>query len=340
MGNFKHESSKIESAAKEIEFSGVIQVEKLNTPLIKRSFGYSNRSESLENNEETRFGIASGCKLFTAIAIVQLAEQGELSFDQKLSEVLDESFPHFDPEVTIHHLLTHTSGIPDYFDEDVMEDFEELWKDRPMYRMNSLTDFLPLFQNEKMKFSPGEKFHYNNAGFILLGLIVEKVSGRRFTDYISEEIFTKCGMTSSGYFPLDQLPGNTALGYIDEGDNWRTNIYSIPRVGGADGGAFTTAGDLSKLWASLFSFSLLREESVEKLLTLHSQEEEDDFYGYGIWITKREDSVFRYHIMGYDPGVSFHSAYYPAYYVTISVLSNKSEGAFDMLDAAEDHFLK
>jgi CubicO group peptidase (beta-lactamase class C family) len=327
----------LQEVQSKVDFSGVAMIEGGNGDSATVSYGYANRTDQLKNNLETRFGIASGCKLFTAIAICQLVEEGKLTFDTKLKDCLDIEFPGFSEGITIHHLLTHTSGIPDYFDEDVMDDFEELWIKRPMYHIRSLKDFLPMFQNEQMKFTPGDSFHYNNAGYILLGLIVEQASGMEFTEFIQEYIFNKAGMSDSGYFSFDALPSNTALGYIDlPGGSWKTNIYSLPVKGGSDGGAYVTAKDMSKLWKALHGRVLLSEETSDKLLTPHVQVNETSCYGYGVWIKKHDDQILKYHVMGYDPGVSFHSAYYPASQTISVVCSNKSSGAYDILGAIED----
>lgn len=321
------------------KFSGTVFVKDGEKVLTNVSYGYANRSDQLENEIDTRYGIASGCKLFTSIAICQLVEEGKLSFDSRLRECLDYAF--FDEEITIHHLLTHTSGIPDYFDEGIMDDFEELWIKNPMYRLRNLRDFLPLFQYKNMKSRPGDRFQYNNAGYILLGLVVEEVSGRVFTDFVEDRIFKKAGMMDSGYFAFDSLPQKVAQGYIDNPDGtWKTNIYSLPAKGGSDGGAFVTAKDMVKLWEGLLNHQLLSEVLTSQLLTAHTRVKEDSFYGYGIWIKKKEDSVFKYHVMGYDPGVSFHSAVYPGSSVQIVVCSNQSAGAFDIIDGIEDEVMK
>ncbi|KRE41828.1 penicillin-binding protein [Paenibacillus sp. Soil522] len=324
------------------DFSGTILVKKDKGILTELSFGFANRSEQLKNNTFTRYGIASGCKLFTAIAICQLVEERKLSFDSKLKECLDFNFPNFEDEITIHHLLTHTSGIPDYFDEEVMDDFEELWVENPMYRIRSLKDFLPLFQYQAMRFKVGERFHYNNAGYILLGLIVEQASQLNFDEYIQKNIFKRAGMEDSGYFELDALPPNTAQGYIDNHDgNWRTNIYSLPVKGGSDGGAFVTVNDMVKLWEALINNLLLSEVYTLQLLTPHVQKEDDDFYGYGVWIKKmKNDTILKYHVMGYDPGVNFHSAFYPGESIKVAVCSNKSTGAFDIMAAIENEIVQ
>ncbi|CAG9607783.1 serine hydrolase domain-containing protein [Pseudoneobacillus rhizosphaerae] len=327
----------IDKLIEETQFSGAISIKKDHTVIMEAAAGYSNRSDEQLNRIDTRFGIASGCKLFTAVAIAQLVESGKISFDTKMKDCLDVEFPHYDENVTIHHLLTHSSGIADYFDEDIMDDFEELWKHTPMYLLKSLKDFLPLFQNEKMKFKPGEKFHYNNAGFIVLGLIVEQQTGLPFTDYVEKNIFQRCGMKDSGYFSLDQLPKNAALGYIDHEDGtWKVNTYSIPIKGGSDGGAYVTAPDMIRFWEALMSYQLLSEDSTNILLTPHIGVKQDVEYGYGIWINKRNNRIFKYHVMGYDPGVCFHSAVYPELGLKVTIPSNHSSGAFQVLKVIEE----
>ncbi|AWE07711.1 penicillin-binding protein [Lysinibacillus sp. 2017] len=327
----------------EFDFSGTVLVKNDKKALIEKSYGYANRSEQIVNSFDTRFGIASGCKLFTAIAICQLVEDGLLSFDTKLKDCLNISFPYFDKDITIHHLLTHTAGIPDYFDEEVMDEFEELWIKNPMYLIRSLKDFLPLFQNQPMKLGVGERFHYNNAGYILLGLIIEQTSKIKFADYIKENIFNKSGMTESDYFEFDSLPIRTALGYIDfPNGTWKTNIYSLPVKGGSDGGAFVTVNDIGNLWDALINNELLSEEYTHQLLTpyINTSDDDNSFYGYGIWIKKNGNEILKYHIMGYDPGVSFHSAFYPKSLIKTVICSNKSEGAYDIMKVIEEEILK
>lgn len=329
---------KIKNVQNENEFSGSVLVANEMEQIIELSFGYANRSEQLKNHYATRFGIASGCKIFTAVGICQLVEKGKLSFSTRLDECLDVNFPHFDQRITIHHLLTHTAGIPDYFDEEEMEDFEELWIENPMYKIRSLRDFLPLFQNKPMKLKVGERFHYNNAGYILLGLIIEQISGQTFSDYIQTNIFSQVEMMESGYFEFDALPYNTSFGYIDFPDGtWKTNIYSLPAKGGSDGGAYVTVNDMGKFWHALVNGHIIRKEMLEQMLTPHAQvdDEEEDHYGYGVWVEKKGKEVHKYHVMGYDPGVSFHSAFYPRDGTTVVVCSNKSEGAYGVMKGIE-----
>lgn len=314
-----------------LDFSGVAMLK--TDDIWSAAKGMADRANARPNAVDTRFGIASGCKIFTAVAIAQLVEEGNLAFDDVLSDLLPDDFPNF--PVTLHQLLTHTSGIPDYFDEAVMEDFEELWQELPMYRMKTTGDFLPLFKDKPMMFEPGEKFQYNNAGFIALGLVVEKFMEKPFTEVIEERIFRRSGMDRSGYFQLDRLPAETATGYIDKEGGWRTNQYAIPLKGGADGGAYVTAADMSAFWESLMSYNLLPEEATRNLLAAHASDDERH-YGYGVWIETAGDAIWKYHVMGYDPGVSFHSGFYPADGSVLTVLSNESSGAYDAVQLIEE----
>ncbi|MGH0424952.1 serine hydrolase domain-containing protein [Bacillus pretiosus] len=334
----------IDSIVKEmhqhIDFSGIILVKEEKGLVYEEAFGYANRNECINNTLQTRFGIASGCKIFTAIGICQLVEKGIITFQTKLKECLRINFPNFNEDITIHHLLTHSSGIPDYFDESIMDNFEDLWEQTPMYLLKNLKNFLPLFQSRNMMFAPGSKFHYNNAGFIILGLIIEEQTGFEFTEYIEKNIFNPIGMNDSGYFSLDSLPRHTALGYIKDeiNQNWRTNAYSIPIKGGSDGGAFITTPDMLKFWEALFNYEIISREYTNMLLTPHIQVNNNQSYGYGIWIETRENKIFKYHVMGYDPGVSFRSAVYPGLGITVVIPSNKGAGPEKIMKELENSF--
>ncbi|MCD8508459.1 MAG: beta-lactamase family protein [Bacillus sp. (in: Bacteria)] len=325
-----------------LPLSGVVYVKERNNIMFESGYGCAIRADDIKNDVNTKFNMATASKLLTAIAICQLVEKGLFTFTTRLKDCLNYNFPNFDENITIHHLLTHTSGIHDYFDEDTMEDYEELWEERPVYNFNTLKDFLPLFQKNYMRFKPGERFHYNNAGYILLGLIIEEQTRKSYTDYINRNIFHRCKMNDSGYFYLDRLPPNTAIGYIYEEDekDWRSNIYSIPVRGASDGGAFITAPDMVKLWESLLKFKLLNKETTKKLLSSHIRLSENVYYGYGLWITKLFNSTFNYFVKGQSPGVCFHSAVYPALGLKLVVASNQKEGPDQVTKAIEDTLIQ
>ena len=272
-------------------FSGVIDVRERGEVVFAEAFGLAQRAERIPNALGTRFAIASGTKTLTSIAIAQLVDAGRVALDTPLVDCLDEPLPTIDRDVTLHHLLCHAAGVPDYFDEAVMDDYEDLWRERPMYRMRSPSDFLPLFAHLPMKAAPDTTWAYSNAGYVLLGLVVEQVAGMSYTQYVQRYVFDACGMASSGFFALDRLPGGTAYGYLPTEDGgWRTNAYSVPIVGGPDGGADTTTADLAALWDALLGGRLLREATLERMLTPHWRTDPSDgegHYGYGIWIARR-----------------------------------------------------
>lgn len=331
--------NRLEAIQSKIDFSGTVYVNAEDS-VFMGSFGYANRSEKIPNQTDTRYGIASGCKIFTAIAICQLVEQGKLSFDTRLKDCLNVHFPQFDERITIHHLLTHTSGIPDYFDEEEMDDYEELWVHKPMYHVRSLNDFLPFFQNEKMTSSVDTIFQYNNSGYIVLGLVIEQVSGLAFSDYVEHFIFKRIGMNDSGYFELDALPERVAHGYIEKPNgDYRTNVYAVPAKGGSDGGAYVTVEDMAKLWVGLTDHQLLNKEMTNKLLAPKIQVDEDIFYGYGVYMQTDQDKVVKYILMGYDPGVNFRAVFYPESSLRVIVCSNKSDGAYEVITEIQEALL-
>lgn len=326
--------------AKESDFSGVVSIRQSDAVLCARAFGYANRAEQIENTADTRFQMASGSKTFTAVAVCQLIERGCFDFDTALRDCLDIEFPHFDPNITIHHLLTHTSGIPDYFDEELMEDFEALWLEHPCYSMRGPKDFLPMFHSEPMKLPPGKRFSYSNAGFIVLGLLVEQWSGMSFADYVCQNVLERAGMVDSGYFAADRLPGRTALSYIVEEDSWRSNIYAVPIIGQPDGGAYTTAPDMARFWDALAEGRLLESTLVERMLTAHAlmkNKGENVYYGYGVWIRKQGDTLERFYALGCDPGVTFISAVFPEKDLLATVIGNSDDAGWAMWRTLEEH---
>lgn len=328
--------NKLVKTQQELKFSGSIHVRRSSKTIFSESFGYAIHSEKIENQTHTRFSIASGSKIFTSIAICKLVEEGKITFDTKIINCLDIDFPYFDKEITIHHLLTHTSGVPDYFDEDEMDDYEVLWETKPMYRVRSAKDFLPMFQYEKMQAKVGSPFKYNNTGYIILGLVIKHISGMNFVDYIEKNIFQTAGMTDSGYFSTDELPERVSFGYIEKPDGtWKTNVFSLPAKGGPDGGAYVTAADMGIFWEALMNHRLLSEEMTRILLTPQENVVEDIFYGYGGYMELNKLGVVKYIQMGYDPGVNYRSVHYPNQDLSIVVCSNKSEGAYEMVKEIE-----
>jgi len=325
-------------------FSGVVALADLSSGevLFSRAAGWASRAERIPNRLATRFASASGSKLFTAVAALQLVEEGALGLDQPAASLL-EDFP-FGARVTVRHLLNHSSGLPDYFDEDEPgADYADLWNERPVYRMRSARDFLPMFYGKPALFAPGERFSYNNAGFLLLELIVERASGEPFRERVRRKVFEPAGMNGAGYFSADQLPAHTALGYLSAGPDAPTNLFSIPSIGGGDGGAYASAPDWTHFWSALLGGRLLGPDLCAQMLAPQAPGEvapgrPGRQYGLGVWLNVAPlRPALR--AVGSDPGVEMVSACLPADGLCLHVLSNQSDGAgalfWGLLEALE-----
>lgn len=326
-------SKTLAAAVETHDFSGVVTIRQKGHVLYEGAFGYADRSNRIANTLATRFGIASGTKFFTALAIGKLIEAGKLSLSTLLKECLTLNFAHYSQDITIQHLLTHTSGIPDYFDEDSVADFDNFHLSIPWYALKSPRDYLALFPDEPMKFAPGQGFSYSNGGYILLGAVIEELAGMRYQEFVEQEIFKPIGMDQSGFFASNKLPERTALGYIKEEDGgWRTNVFNLPIIGASDGGAFTTVGDIATLWKSFWGYEILSKALVDIYSQVHVRAEpagEHIYYGHGLWI--REHERRDYYLVGGDAGVSFKSLVNLAAGLEVTVISNSSHGAWPIL---------
>ena len=324
----------IETLKKE-NYSGVITIRKDNELIMNEAMGYRDFANKISNNTSTIFGIASGTKLYTAIGIMKLIEKNKLSLDSKLFDFIDAPYPSYDQTVTIKQLLSHTSGLPDYYDEDLIEDFDNFTIDTPWHLLEKPSDYFSSMPDRSMKFAPGEGFHYNNGAYVFLAMVIEKLTGS-YHKWLEDEIFKPLNLKSTGFYRLDALPANTANGYIETKDGWKTNIYNLPIVGAGDGGLFTNSEDMIMLWDALLNEQVLSSELTEILLTPHIKTNEGDYYGLGIWLDKEDNSVKKT-IMGSDAGVSFISSTFKNDSITINMLSNTSEGVWSVIKSVKEY---
>ena len=298
------------------DFRGNAYIIQNEEVLLDYSGGYADLANEIPNTIETRFASASMGKTFVAVGILQLIEAGRLRFENTLGTILKFDLKGIDPDVTVKQLLNHTSGVPDYFDESVMDDYEALWTDFPNYRIRHNRDMLPLFIDKPMMYKKGEKFQYNNTGYILLAMIIEEITGMDFDTYLKQNVFDKCGMSYTGYFAFDRLPAKCANSYIysAETDDFRTNIYSVGAKGTGDGGAFVTIEDIVKFWKGLIGHSLLSGNMVSQMFSKQSgdgKDPEEGYYGYGVWIIDNPGGQDYVYMQGCDEGVSAISEYNP-----------------------------
>lgn len=324
---------KIEQAASEIEFSGVISIFRDASTVFSKAFGYRDTKNRLPNKTGTIFGIASGTKVFTALGIGVLVDQGLISLSTTIGEIDQEYTGFVDEHATIQHLLTHTSGIYDYYDEEIEQDYDRFSVEIPWCELETPSDYYPLFKGKAMKFRPGERGSYSNGGYVFLGMLIEKLTGMLYRDFIREHVLQAANMHKSGFYAFNDLPENSANGYLE--DRRTTNIYQLPLRGGGDGGMYTTTDDLRAFWDSLFSNRILSAQLTKTYLSTHWAFSDTDGYGCGIY-KRLDDSMFW--IEGSDAGVGFDSRYLPQDKLTINILSNITNGEEDMRDVVLSYF--
>ena len=323
-------AAELDEWERERHLSGSFLVTRGGETLFEHCTGFANRATGTPVTPATRFALASFTKMFTAVAVADLVSAGSLSFDTPVTEVLppDRRPSTMLPEVTVHHLLSHTSGIADYCEEEedspfYVEDYGSLWVDLPCYSIERPADFLPLFGDLPPYRPPGDQYQYSNAGYIVLGLVVEQVTGKPFAEVVQERVFDRAGMVDSGFFRSDEPVPDVALGYLartDPSAPWRSNIYSVPVVGGADGGSHSTARDIDR-FLSVYAGETLLGEQQDRVLAPHGDAGDGFFYGYGVLMYPDG----RYGHGGGDPGVEVLASRWPDDDVNVVVLCNGEE---------------
>jgi len=257
----KDVEAKLADLAAKDKFSGVAMIAKDGKPLWQKAYGYADRAAKKPNTVETIFRLGSMNKMFTSVAIAQLVQKGKLKFTDTLAQVMPD-YPNQEiaKKVTVHQLLTHSSGLGDIFTPEF-----EAKKDS----VRKLKDYLPFFAGTPLKFEPGQGWAYSNAGFIVLGLIVEKISGEDYYDYVQHHIYDVAGMKHSGSIPKDQKVDGLATGYMKDGPDaeWSPNWGTLPWRGMSAGGGDSTAVDLLKFDQALRAHKLLNAELTDMVIT-------------------------------------------------------------------------
>lgn len=320
----------LEELAITADFSGVARVQYRGEVVSEFACGHADRANGRVNNLETRFGVASGAKPLTALTIMSLVESGQLALDTTVRSVVAGDLPNVDQAVTIDHLLTHRSGVGDYLDEEAIGDIDDYLLGRlSAHILETVSDYLPLLNAHEQQRMPGERFAYNNSGFVMLSLVIETLAGS-FHRAVRDRVLSTAGMPEAGFFRSDDLPANTALGYLENG---RSNVFHLPVIGTGDGGVFLTLEDTVVFWDALFTGRIVSLESVAAMTAEVSVHDETRSYGKGFWLGPGADHVW---IEGMDAGVSFQSGVFRDADVRYSVLSNTSSGAWPLVAAIRD----
>jgi len=247
-------------------FSGTVLIAKDGQPLYTRAVGMACKRYDVPNKLDTKFNLGSMNKMFTGVAIAQLVQEGRISFDDPISKYLPD-YPNQDDarKIKIRHLLTHTSGMGDYWGPLF---------DTSFWEIKTVPQLAHLFWNQPLEFEPGDHFSYSNGGPVILGLVIEAVSGMSYYDYVAEHIYKPAGMINSGCFEVDTPVKNQAIGYTHlnydgsvDRDIWHNNYFMHAVKGGPAGGGFSTVEDLLAFDQALRNHRLLNAAYTDTVIT-------------------------------------------------------------------------
>lgn len=300
-------------------FSGTVLIAQGDELLLTHACGEASKRFHVPNNIETKFNLGSMNKMFTATAVTQIVEKGLLSFEDTIDKHVDESWlpKEITSKITVHHLLTHTSGLGSYFNETYMKGSKGLYR--------KVNDFKPLVKGEKPAFEPGKRFRYSNTGMLLLGVVIESVTGQSYFDYIRKNIYEPAGMKNSDSYEMDYPVENLAIGYspdLKSKYGWQNNLFKHVIKGGPAGGGFSTVGDLHRFARAFQAGKLVSADSLKTILKDHSGEN----YGYGFGIAEGPSGKVVGHGGGFS-GINGRLDIYLDKGYIVAVLSNYDNGA-------------
>jgi CubicO group peptidase (beta-lactamase class C family) len=307
-------------------FSGTVLLARSEQVLYSHACGEASKRFGVPIDVDTRFNLSSITKTFTGTAIVQLAQTGALSYDDQLSDYVDESWlpREISDRVTLHQLLTHTSGLGDYYTETYQQ------SSRALYRR--LEDFKPLIHEDTLAFEPGSAFRYSNTGMFLLGVVIENVTGESYFDYVRQNVFEPAGMLESGYFQRDEPVRNVAIGYQrDSGSEtgWREDTFRLSVGGTPSTQAYSTVGDLHRFALALLDGTLVSDSSRTVMWVRYGEGD-----GYGFQVHQRPLGQAVGHTGG-SWGASSQLTFYPEAGYVVVALSNYRNAAQPLVERIE-----
>lgn len=312
----------IQNLNSKYDLYGSILIAKGNNVLLEKYFGFANQEKTISINSKSLFGMASGGKMFTALSIAKLVEEGKLNFDDQITKYIDGfSDKSKADKITIHHLLTHTSGVGQYW-----------WGQKSEAFSNAITinDHLKMVLAAGIKTDAGKEYEYNNSNYILLGAIIEKVAGKDYFTFVKENIIDKVKMNYSGYFTKETKNAVSPLIRSEEKNKW-VEFERGKGKGSSAGGSFSNVSDMLKFSDALRSGSIVSKETLKNMISVKNNNmiaTED--YGYGFIIQKFGDELSYGH-GGTAKGVNFEFRYFPNSDITLVIFSNQDNGAYDDL---------
>ncbi|MTD15693.1 serine hydrolase [Nakamurella sp. YIM 132087] len=329
-------------------FSGTVCVRRGGQDLLHAGYGLASRRWLVPVSTATRFDAASIGKVFTAVAVLQLVDAGRLALDERIGRFVDLSGTVIDPDITVRQLLLHRSGIADFDEENPANPSEarpSVWLTVPCQAINSTRDFLPLFGSLPPNFAPGTDFRYSNAGYVVLGLVIEGVTGREYREVVTTDVLQRCGLASSGFFDRREDRPDVAEGWEpltdDPAGGWTQNLYEYPPVGAPDGGIHLTAGDLATFLRLLRTGEVLSPASTTAMLTpfdVYRRREDCTLeYGYALEFVRDAGGVVRSTYKdGASPGAGGIGRWYPDIDVDVAILGNAESMFEPVVDVVHD----
>lgn len=313
------------------QFSGVVVVDDGGRRVIELASGLAARADERAMRVDTRLASASVTKGFTALTVMSMVAEGRFALDTTLRSIVGDDLARVHPDVTIEHLLGHTSGVGDYLDEDVPGDIDDHAVGVSVHELTGPEAYVPLLDEFPQADPPGERFKYNNGAYVMLALAIERSADGSYHDEVRRRVFEPAGMTATDFLRSDRLPADTALGYLGDG---RTNVFHLPVIGTGDGGAYVTAPDMIRFWRALFDGAIVERSVVDEMVTPRRAGPGRDHYGLGFWVAPDGSAAF---LVGMDAGVSIRTGTYPATGRSFCVVANDSSGAWPIARVVESH---
>ncbi|HKN75628.1 MAG TPA: serine hydrolase domain-containing protein [Candidatus Acidoferrum sp.] len=297
------------------KFSGAVLLAKDGKPIFTGAYGMADREKKIPNTLNTKFRIGSMNKMFTAVSILQLMQAGKISLSDPVGKYLTD-YPNKDiaTKVTIQQLLTHTGGTGDFFGPQF---------DAHRLELKTLQDYMKLYGERAPELEPGSRWEYSNYGFLMLGVIVERASGKNYYEYVSENIYKPAGMTSTGSFPEDQNVPDRSVGYTHlEGGALGPNTDTLPYRGTSAGGGYCTVEDFLRFANALTNYKLLNAQNTELLTTGKVDTPRGDKYAFGFMDNGAGTPMRHFGHGGGAPGMNGDLQIFPQSGYVIVVLSN------------------
>jgi CubicO group peptidase (beta-lactamase class C family) len=305
----------LDKAAADDHFSGAAVVAESGLPIFAKAYGFADREKKIPNQLSTQFRLGSMNKMFTAVAIIQLVQAGKLNLTDTLSKFLP-NYANKDlaSKVTIQQMLTHTGGTGDFFGPEFVAHRLEL---------RTLNDYVKLYENRPARFEPGSRWEYSNFGFLLLGVVIEKVAGQSYYDYVREHVFKPAGMLSTDSLPENETLANRSIGYTKEqpGGPWVPNTDTLPYRGTSAGGGYSTVEDLLRFANALEYHKLLDAEHTALLTSGKVDTPRGSKYSFG-FMEIDEAGLHCFGHGGGAPGMNGDLKICPQSGYVIAVLSN------------------